>query len=542
MSSLTKNFRWIPKILQGQHETLLKTQCRLKHQIPERLKTIPEQDNPKFSEMVQYFFHQACIVCEDRLVDDLGKIRGSKDTLEERQRKVTAIFKQIEACDAMVEVAFPISRDNGEYEIIQGYRAQHSQHKLPTKGGLRYAMNVSADEVRALSAIMTFKCAAAAVPYGGAKSGIKIDPRKYSLRELEKITRMFALELIKKGFLGPGCDVPAPDMGTSGREMAWIVDTYSKTLGHRDLNAAATVTGKPINAGGIHGRESATGRGLFHAVEHWVNNECYMDFLEMKLGMKDKTYILQGYGNVGSHTHRYFHRAGAKCVGIMEIDGTIVDEKGIDPAKLEAYKLGPGKGSIMGFPDAKKFDGDVFGQPCDILIAAAKEKVISKENCGQIKAKIVVEGANGPVTPAAQKLLQERKVIIIPDILANSGGVTVSYFEWLKNLNHVSYGKLSFKYERDSNYHLLASVQESLEKALGKEIPIRPSLDFQKRIAGASEKDIVHSGLSFTIERTAKAIQLTAAELDLGINFRLAAYVNALVKVFHTYATSGFAH
>uniref|UniRef100_A0AAR5PH97 glutamate dehydrogenase [NAD(P)(+)] n=3 Tax=Dendroctonus ponderosae TaxID=77166 RepID=A0AAR5PH97_DENPD len=244
MSQFTKYFL-ARRLFQYPLGSQCKGQYRLKHVIPERLKKVPEQSDPKFSEMIEYFFHQACIVCEDKLVKDLGKIRGNIETKEQRQAKVTAIFKQIEACDAMIEVAFPMKRDTGEYEIIQGYRAQHSQHKLPTKGGLRYSEDVNADEVRALSAIMTFKCAAVDVPYGGAKAGIKIDPRKYSLLELEKITRKFALELIKKGFLSPGVDVPAPDMGTGEREMAWMMDTYSKTLGYQDMNSHGCVTGKP---------------------------------------------------------------------------------------------------------------------------------------------------------------------------------------------------------------------------------------------------------------------------------------------------------
>ncbi|KAH1016949.1 hypothetical protein HUJ05_007690 [Dendroctonus ponderosae] len=471
MSQFTKYFL-ARRLFQYPLGSQCKGQYRLKHVIPERLKKVPEQSDPKFSEMIEYFFHQACIVCEDKLVKDLGKIRGNIETKEQRQAKVTAIFKQIEACDAMIEVAFPMKRDTGEYEIIQGYRAQHR--------GLRYSEDVNADEVRALSAIMTFKCAAVDVPYGGAKAGIKIDPRKYSLLELEKITRKFALELIKKGFLSPGVDVPAPDMGTGEREMAWMMDTYSKTLGYQDMNSHGCVTGKPINQGGIHGRGSATGRGVFHATEHFMDNECYMEFLSMKPGIKDKTFILQGYGNVGSHTHRYYHRAGAKCIGIIEIDGSIFNEKGIDPAALETYKLGPGKGSIVGFPGAKKYDGDLFEHECDILVPAAKEKVITKDNAGKIKAKLVVEGANGPTTPAADKILMEKKIIVIPDILANSGG--------------------------------------------------------------ASEKDIVHSGLYFTIDRSARSIQNTAADMELGINFRLAAYVNALMKVFHTYSTAGFAY
>ncbi|XP_050309051.1 glutamate dehydrogenase, mitochondrial-like [Anthonomus grandis grandis] len=540
MSSLTRNKSGLICAIGNQIIKQIKQPCRFKHQMPERLKHIPNEENPKFSQMVQYFFHRACEICEDKFVEDLMKVRGNMLTKEEAQIKVDAMLRQIEACESMVEVSFPLKRDNGKYEIIQGWRAQHSTHKLPVKGGLRYSEGVNADEIRALSAIMTFKCAVCDVPYGGAKSGIKIDPLKYSVRELEAITRKFSLELIKRGYLSPAQDVPAPDMGTSGREMAWISDTYAKTLGYQDLTAAGCVTGKPINQGGIHGRDAATGRGLFHATEHFINNECYMEFAGLKPGLKGKTYILQGYGNVGTHTHRYYKRAGATCVGVMEIDGSVYNEKGIEPHELDAYRLGPGKGSIKGFPGAQTIDGDLFDKPCDILVPGAKEKVITKDNVDKIKAKLIVEGANGPITPAADRKLRERKVIIVPDILGNSGGVTVSYFEWLKNINHVSFGRLTFKYEKDANYHLLNSVQKSLEEALCKEIPIKPTPEFYKRIAGASEKDIVHSGLAYSVERTAKGIQSTAADMDLGTDFRLAAYVMALMRIFDTCATAGF--
>uniref|UniRef100_A0AAZ3RAW2 Glutamate dehydrogenase n=1 Tax=Oncorhynchus tshawytscha TaxID=74940 RepID=A0AAZ3RAW2_ONCTS len=410
-----------------------------------RVRQYSEQpDDPNFFRMVEGFFDRGAAIVEDKLVEDLK----SRETPEQKTKRVKGILRIIKPCNHVLSVSFPIKRDNGEWEVVEGYRAQHSQHRTPCKGGIRYSEEVSVDEVKALASLMTYKCAVVDVPFGGAKAGVKINVKNYSDNELEKITRRFTIELAKKGFIGPGIDVPAPDMSTGEREMSWIADTYANTIAHTDINAHACVTGKPISQGGIHGRISATGRGVFHGIENFINEASYMSMLGLTPGFQDKTFIIQ----------------------------------------------------------------------------------------------IIAEGANGPTTPDADKIFLENKVMVIPDMYLNAGGVTVSYFEWLKNLNHVSYGRLTFKYERDSNYHLLMSVQESLERKFGKQggpIPIVPTADFQARVAGASEKDIVHSGLAYTMERSARQIMRTASKYNLGLDLRTAAYVNAIEKVFKVYNEAG---
>ncbi|XP_049591232.1 glutamate dehydrogenase 1, mitochondrial isoform X3 [Syngnathus scovelli] len=456
-------------------------------------------DNPNFFAMVEGFFDRGASIVEDKLVEEL-KTRESADN---KRKRVCGILKIIKPCNHVLSLSFPIKRDSGEWEVVEGYRAQHSQHRMPCKGGIRYSMDVSVDEVKALASLMTYKCAVVDVPFGGAKAGVKINPRKYSDNELEKITRRFTVELAKKGFIGSGIDVPAPDMGTGEREMSWIADTFATTMGYNDINAHACVTGKPISQGGIHGRISATGRGVFHGIENFVNEAAYMGKLGMCPGFRDKTFVVQA------------------------------------------------NGTIVGFPKSSPYDGSILEADCDILIPAAGEKQLTKRNAPNVKAKvpllssaagIIAEGANGPTTPEADRIFLDRNILVIPDLYLNAGGVTVSYFEWLKNLNHVSYGRLTFKYERDSNYHLLMSVQESLERKFGKHggtIPIVPTSEFQARIAGASEKDIVHSGLAFTMERSARQIMRTASTFQLGLDLRTAAYVNAIEKVFQVYAEAG---
>jgi len=439
------------------------------------------------------------------------------------------ILSQIKMCNTVYHVSFPLRRDDGTVEVIEGWRVEHSHHKMPTKGGIRYSHKVDEDETMALAALMSYKCALVDVPFGGAKGGVKISTRAYSESELERITRRYTFELVKKGFIGPGVDVPAPDYGTGAREMGWILDTYRQMKD--DLNAEACVTGKPLQQGGIRGRTEATGRGVYFGIRQALSVKKDMDALGLNVGVEGKTFCVQGLGNVGYHASKYLTEAGAKLIGVAELEGAIYDPKGMDLEALFTFRKETG--SIIGFGDSVELpqNKDIFEQECDILVPAALESQITGENVERVKAKVIAEAANGPTTADAHEYLKKRGALIIPDTYLNAGGVVVSYFEWLKDIQHVRYGRMNKKFDEGS---LLKIVRE-LEAISGKKYSEN---DLKRLTYGAGEADLVDSGLEETMITAYNQITEIREEFNIE-DLRTAAFVNAIQKIGTMYEQMG---
>ena len=441
------------------------------------------------------------------------------------------LLEQIKACNSIYSMRFPVKMDDGRIEVIEAYRVQHSQHKSPCKGGIRFSNEVNQDEVMALASLMTYKCAIVNVPFGGGKGGIKIDPKKHSVYELEKITRRYTSELVKKNFIGPGIDVPAPDYGTGEREMAWIVDTYA-SLKPGDIDAAGCVTGKPITQGGVRGRKEATGLGVFFGIREVCNMPDVMKKLGLTVGVEGKTVIVQGLGNVGYHSAKFFREHGSKVIAIAEYEGAIYSENGLN--EEEVFQHRKATGSILNFPGATNLakSNDALELPCDILIPAALENVINGTNANNVKAKIIGEAANGPLTPEADEIFAAKGVLVVPDMYLNAGGVTVSYFEWLKNLSHVRYGRMEKRFTENMNTHILSQI----ETLTGKSVT-----DAERKfiLHGPEEVDLVHSGLEETMITATREIMDIWAKNPAIPDMRTAAYVCAINKVGTSYNELG---
>lgn len=439
------------------------------------------------------------------------------------------LLQQIGICNSVYKMEFPLVRDDGSIKVIKAWRAEHSHHKLPTKGGIRFAMSVNEDEVAALATLMTYKCAIVNVPFGGGKGGIQINRHEFSEREIERITRRYTYELFSKNFIGPGVDVPAPDYGSGPKEMAWIVDTY-RSLSDDPLTAQACVTGKPIAQGGVRGRTEATGRGVYFGIRECVSFESEMTKRGLTTGIEGKRTVVQGLGNVGYHAAKYMSEAGAVLVGLAEYEGAIHNPAGLDLEAVVEHRRTTG--SILNFPGATNIENseEALELDCDILIPAALEGVITKDNAPRIKAKVVGEAANGPITADADAILLEMGVLIIPDVFLNAGGVTVSYFEWLKNLSHVRFGRMSKRFEQSSN--------ERIVKALATSMGVDISADEMNRLtAGADEVDLVNSGLEETMSTAYQEIREIA--LAKNTDLRTAAFINAIDKVAVSYVEMG---
>jgi len=460
-----------------------------------------------------------------------GAVEKSFDKAAKFTKWDPGILEQIKACNAVYRMRFPIKKDDGSIEVIEAYRVQHSHHKTPCKGGIRFAAEVNQDEVMALAALMTYKCAIVNVPFGGGKGGIKIDPRKYSAYELEKITRRYTSELIKKKFIGPGTDVPAPDYGTGEREMGWILDTYT-AMNPGEIDAAGCVTGKPVSQGGVRGRREATGLGVFFGLREVCNIPDVMEKLALPVGVEGKRVVVQGLGNVGYHSAKFFQNAGAKVIGLAEFEGSIYNEEGLDIDAVFTHRKTTG--SILNFPGAKNLENNTAALEldCDILIPAALENVINGENAPRVKAKIIGEAANGPLTPEADEIFAKKGILVVPDMYLNAGGVTVSYFEWLKNLSHVRYGRMEKRFNENMNTHILNQI----ESLTGKKVSEKEKGYIQH---GADEVDLVYSGLEETMITATHEIMNEWKANPAIPDMRTAAYVVAVNKVATSYAELG---
>ncbi len=440
------------------------------------------------------------------------------------------LLQQIKICNSVYSFQFPIQHEEG-YRVIKGWRAEHSHHKLPVKGGIRYSEEASEPEVIALATLMTYKCAIVDVPFGGAKGAVQINPKDYTKEQLERITRRYTTELIRKNFIGPAVDVPAPDYGTGAREMAWIADTYMAFHGEQ-IDALGCVTGKSIAQGGIRGRTEATGLGTFYGLKEACSIEEDMKELGLETGIEGKTVVVQGLGNVGYHAAKFCTEGGAKLIGVSEFEGAIQKDDGIDLEKLMAHRKETG--SIMGFAGATNLANREAGLEieCDILIPAALENQITKENAPRIKAKIIGEAANGPITADAEVILEEKGIMIIPDVYINAGGVTVSYFEWLKNLSHVRFGRMGKRFEQGAYDRILDIVEQTSDRKLTKS-------ERNMVARGADEADLVYSGLEETMSVAYNQIREILKTNDKVDNLRTAAFVNAIDKVALCYFELG---
>ena len=437
------------------------------------------------------------------------------------------LANKIITCNSTYTVRFGV-RLRGQIYTFEGWRSVHSEHMEPTKGGIRFDMDTHAEEVEALAALMSYKCSIINVPYGGSKGGLRINPSMWETRELEKITRRFAQELIKRDLISPSMNVPAPDIGTSSREMAWIADEYRKIY-PADINGSACVTGKPPSKNGLVGREEATGRGVQYIIREFFRNPDLLKLVKLDNDLSTKSFILQGFGNVGYHLSKFLTEDDdVKLIGISEFNGGIYNEDGINVSHAKKYFTK--HNSFENYPKATfvKDSSLLLKRKCDILIPAARENVITEKNAGDISASLIVEAANGPISYKGNQILNRKKIFVIPDILANGGGVAVSYFEWVKNLRHIRFGRL----EKRRNQIQLNNLIEAIESMTGKTMPAKYKTNFHD---GIEEIDLIRSGLDDMMIDGFQSVKKEFFETEKIPDFRTAAFKAAIEKIALSY-------
>lgn len=443
----------------------------------------------------------------------------------------TGLIDQVRCCNSAYRMRFPVRRDDGSIQVIEAFRAEHSHHRQPTKGGIRFSPCVTMDETIALAALMTYKCAVVGVPFGGAKGGVCIDPNTASEGFRERVTRRYTAELIRKNFIGPEIDVPAPDYGTGEQEMGWIADTY-KNLKVNSGDAYACVTGKPLSMHGIPGRKQATGLGVYFGIRSSVEEADDMQSLGLTTGIAGKRIIVQGLGNVGYHAAWFLQTEGKAIItGIIEREGAIFNPEGLDVAEVFRYRQS--SRTILKFPGAESIENgtSLLERECDILIPAALEHQITAENAPRIQAKIIAEAANGPVDYEADMLLRKRGVMMIPDLYLNAGGVTVSYFEWLKNRAGVSFDRMISRHEELVKRELIAAIEEMTGLKM-------PTDQLPRLINGPSEEELVRAALEQSMIRAYQNLRRIWKERNLP-DLRTAAFLLALERVAESYKHHG---
>lgn len=497
--------------------------------IPYNLLYVAEHENPKFIDMVLYNFHKARLVVEKQLINNLESKFGGPMKKSIQEQQVKEVMTTLDLHDSILDVTFPFRRDDGSHELIYGYKAHYKSHRTPLRGAIRFSTDVSRDKVMALATLSSFTNAFAKIPFGGSSGGLRINPNNYNDTELRRITHRFVVEMYRKGFLAPNVDICAPEKGTRQREMSWMADFYMKTYGYGDIYASSCVTGKSLAMGGLDGFKSGAADGLFMCINKFINNEYFMEKTHLETSWKNKTYVMQGCGYIGTRMIKHLERVGAKLIGIQTTRGSIFNADGIKGDEIVLYRKRTG--TIVGFMGAKPYprNKNILEEPCDILILAAAEQVVTSSIAPHLNAKVILEASNGPITPAADRYLLTNNVLIIPDILANCGAPTVSFMEWMNTMQPIA--KIRLKYKRNSDMLFLKSVEEALNRQ-DYNLTISPLPQVTRGVAGISQKEITYAGLEYVTERSYDKVLKIVREFNLGIDIRTAAYVGAIRRVF----------
>jgi len=455
----------------------------------------------------------------ERMFDQAADLVGIPEDLRHK----------IKVANSTYTVRFGVRLRNKLYTFV-GYRSVHSEHREPVKGGIRYSPHADQDEVEALASLMTYKCALVEAPFGGSKGALVIDPSEWEPHELERITRRFTQELAKRALISPAQNVPAPDMGTGEREMSWMADEY-KRLYPDELNGWGCVTGKPVSKGGIRGRVEATGRGIQYALREAFRHPGDIEYAGLSGSLEGKRIVVQGLGNVGYHAAQFLSQEDSSLiVGVMERDGAVVDENGIDIDGLHKYIHD--NGGVKGYKGYTPDSDGVLKMDCDIFIPAAMESVITADNASEIKARIIIEAANGPVTFSANEVLRDQGCLIIPDLYANAGGVTVSYFEWVKNIGHIRFGRMQRRQHERQTIDMVTAIEEMVGKKF-------PQAQLEKIIEGPTELDLVRSGLDDVMREGYQVISEKWHSDSRIPDLRTAAMMIAIERIRDSYDSLG---